>query len=334
MNTINWAMLENSAQDWLLAIAIALSSYLVITFVIRFVTKRLSSLAEKTSNKLDDVAVEMLAHTNRALIFLVAVLIAASVLELPKRWETWVHHGWIIVIGLQVALWLNFGINVWMRAYMDRATTTTIVFLVRVVIWFTLLLSILANVGINITAFIASLGIGGVAVALALQNVLGDLFASLSIALDKPFEIGDFIVVTDTDLLGTVEYIGVKTTRIRSLGGEQIIISNMELLKRIVHNYKRMAERRALFSFKIKYDTTPEQIAALPTIVKTIIGNISGTRFDRAHFKQFSDTALEFEVVYYVLDPDFNLYMDVQQQINLELFKACQQHQISFFRWV
>jgi small-conductance mechanosensitive channel len=227
---------------------------------------------------------------------------------------------------LQIALWLNFGINAWMRSYADRATTTTIVFLVRLVIWLTLLLAILANVGINITAFVASLGIGGVAVALSLQNILSDLFASLSIALDKPFEIGDFIVVTD--MTGTVEYIGVKTTRIRSLSGEQIVTSNTELLKRTIHNFKRMAERRAAFTFKIKYETSTDLVAALPTLIKEIIVKIPGTRFDRAHFKHFGDNALEFEVVYYVLSPDYNNYMDIQQSVNLELMHTCSTHGI------
>ncbi|HEY8100395.1 MAG TPA: mechanosensitive ion channel family protein [Burkholderiaceae bacterium] len=329
MPSINWNLLGLSVEDWTIATLVTLSGFLILSNIIRYLSKRLAVITGRTTNKLDDVAVDMLAHTNRFILFLIALLIAFSLLDLPKKWEARIDHGWIIVIGMQVALWLNFGINVWMRSYMDRATTTTIVFLMRLIIWATLLLAILANVGINITAFVTSLGIGGIAVALSLQNILSDLFASLSISLDKPFEIGDFIVVTD--LVGTVEYIGVKTTRIRSLSGEQIIISNTELLKRIIHNFKRMAERRALFTFKIRYDTPPTQVAALPDIVKTIIGKIAGTRFDRAHFKQFGDNALEFEVVYYVLNPDYNFYMDVQQQVNLDLMQACSQHQIAFF---
>lgn len=329
MVAVNWNLLGISVEDLTVATLVTLTGFLILSNAARIVSKRLAVLAQKTSNKLDDVAVEMLAHTNRFILFLIALLIALSFIDLPIKWEARIEHGWIIVIGMQIALWLNFGINVWMRSYMDRSTTTTIVFLMRLAIWFTLLLAILANVGINITAFVASLGIGGIAVALSLQNILSDLFASLSIALDKPFEIGDFIVVTE--MSGTVEYIGVKTTRIRSLTGEQIIISNTELLKRIIHNFKRMAERRALFAFKIRYDTPPTQVAALPDLVKTIIGKIAGTRFDRAHFKQFGDNALEFEVVYYVLNPDYNFYMDVQQRVNLELMQTCSQHQIAFF---
>jgi small-conductance mechanosensitive channel len=327
MATINWNLLGISIEDWTLVALVALPGYLIINSAVRYLAKRLDVFAVKTNNKFDDVAVAMLGNTNRAIIFAVALLIAFSTLDLPKKWEPWVHHSWIIAIGMQVALWLNYGINVWMRSYMDRATTTTIVFLTRLVIWFTLLLAILANVGINITAFVASLGIGGIAVALSLQNILSDLFASLSIALDKPFEIGDFIVVAD--MQGTVENIGVKTTRIRSLTGEQVVTSNTELLKKTIHNFKRMSERRSLFTFKIKYDTSPDLAAKLPTLIKEIIVKIPGTRFDRAHFKHFGDNALEYEVVYYVLNPDYNQYMNIQQSVNLELLQACSQNGIA-----
>jgi small-conductance mechanosensitive channel len=326
MTSVHWNILGVPVESWTVATLVTLTAYLILSSGVRFLAKRLGNLAKRTDNKIDDVAVAMLANTNRFLLFLVALLIALTLLSLPKKWNTQLDHGWVIVIGLQIALWLNYGINVWMRSYMDRATTTTIVFLMRLALWATLLLSILANIGINITAFVTSLGIGGIAVALSLQNILSDLFASLSIALDKPFEIGDFIVVTD--LAGTVENIGVKTTRIRSLSGEQIIISNTELLKRIIHNFKRMAERRSAFTFKIKYDTPAELAASLPKLIEDIIMKIPGTRFDRAHFKHFGDNALEFEVVYYVLNPDYNSYMDIQQSVNLALMQTCSQHGI------
>jgi len=173
------------------------------------------------------------------------------------------------------------------------------------------------NLGFNVTTLVASLGIGGVAVALAVQNILGDLFASLSIALDKPFVIGDFIVVDD--IAGTVEHVGLKTTRVRSLSGEQVVFSNADLLKSRIHNYKRLYERRVLFGFGVLYRTPPEQLAAIPPMVREIITGQVGTRFDRAHFKGFGASSLDFEVVYFVLDPDYNRYMDIQQAINLEL---------------
>jgi small-conductance mechanosensitive channel len=328
MALFNWKLSGITVEELALAVVAALISYLVISSAIRFLVKRLEIIATKTTNKFDDIVIGILTHTSRLSIFLISLLVAFSLLDLPPKWELRLQQGWIVAIGLQLALWLNSGISIWMQSYIDRATTTTVVFLMRMVVWLTLLLTILANIGINITAFVTSLGIGGIAVALALQNILSDLFASVSIALDKPFEIGDFIVVGD--MLGTVEYIGVKTTRIRSLSGEQIVTSNTELLKNTIHNFKRMTERRAVFDFSVAYQTSASQAATLPELVKNIIGNIPNTRFDRAHFKKIGDSALEYEVVYYVLNSDYNEYMDIQQRINLELMQACEKNGISF----
>jgi len=182
--------------------------------------------------------------------------------------------------------------------------------------------------GVDITALIAGLGIGGIAVALALQNVLGDLFASLSIVLDKPFVIGDFIIVDD--LLGTVEHIGLKTTRVRSLFGEQLVFSNSDLLNSRIRNYKRMHERRIVFSLGVTYQTPYEKLAAIPDIIREIIELQEQVRFDRAHFKEYGDFALEFEIVYYMLVPDYNAYMDTQQAINLALYERFEKEGISF----
>jgi small-conductance mechanosensitive channel len=200
--------------------------------------------------------------------------------------------------------------------------------MLRALLWSVLLLAILANMGVNITAFVASLGVGGVAVALAVQSILSDLFASLAIGLDKPFEIGDFIVFGD--VAGSIEHIGLKTTRIRSLSGEQIVCSNTELLKNTIHNYKRMSERRILFGFGVTYDASPEQLREIPQIVKQAVESAGNTRFDRAHFKQFGESSLDFEVVYYVTEPGYNVYMDIQQHINLDLMTALANNAVEF----
>jgi small-conductance mechanosensitive channel len=187
---------------------------------------------------------------------------------------------------------------------------------------------VLDNLGVNITGLVAGLGIGGIAVALALQNILGDLFASLSIVLDKPFVIGDFVVVDS--LSGTIEHIGLKTTRIRSLRGEQLIFSNNDLLKSRIRNYKRMSERRIDFSFGVVYQTPLEKLKAIKKIVSDIIEKGEKTRFDRVHFKEYGDSSLNFEVVYFVTDPDYNIYMDVQEAINLEIFRCFAEEGIEF----
>jgi small-conductance mechanosensitive channel len=190
------------------------------------------------------------------------------------------------------------------------------------------LLGMLSNLGVNITAFVASLGVGGIAVALAAQNVLGDLFASLSIVIDKPFEVGDFIALGAVS--GTVENVGLKTTRIRSLGGEQVVMSNTELLKQTISNYKRLAERRIVFGFGVRYGTPPELLAQIPGIAEQAVKSGSRLRFDRAHFKALGESSLDFEVVYIVLDADYNLYMDEQQRINLELVRELAARGVEF----
>jgi small-conductance mechanosensitive channel len=193
-------------------------------------------------------------------------------------------------------------------------------FVLRLLGVFLIVIIALDNVGFDVTTLIASLGIGGIAVALAVQNILGDLLASLSITLDKPFVVGDFIVMDS--FMGTVEYIGIKTTRVRSLGGEQIIFSNAELLSSRIRNFKRMYERRVVFTFTIRYDTAEDTLAKIPLQVKNSISSIAQTRFDRCHLFQFGELGFVYEAVYYVLVPDYNQYMDIQQTINLELIKT------------
>ncbi len=180
----------------------------------------------------------------------------------------------------------------------------------------------------GITAFVASLGVGGIAVALAVQNILGDVFASLSIAVEKPFEIGDFIVVGE--LAGTVEHIGLKTTRIRSLGGEQIVMANADMISNTIQNYKRLQERRIVFDFRLTYDCSVDQVREVPKKVEQIINAQKLARFDRSHFRGFGETSLEFETVFIVLDPSYNVYMDVQQAINLEIMEAFAEMDVRF----
>jgi small-conductance mechanosensitive channel len=187
---------------------------------------------------------------------------------------------------------------------------------------------VLENLNFDVSALVASLGVGGIAVALAAQNILGDLFASLSILFDKPFVVGDFIIVDD--LPGTVEKVGLKTTRVRSLFGEQLVFSNNDLLSSRIKNYKRMEERRVVFPLGVTYQTGAEQLELIPGIIKKTIEKQEKVRFDRSHFKGYGDFALLFETVYWVTEPDYNLYMDIQQKINLELFHLFEEQGIEF----
>lgn len=320
-----------SLSNALAALLAALLAYLLMTGGLRVALVRLAALADHTSMRADDVLVEVLSRTNRGLIALAALLIGAGMLDLPDRWAARVGQLWFIALALQLALWANRAVTISLRRHVQRnaapgsanasvsAAATLMSWGLRTLIWAVVLLAMMSNLGINITAFVASLGVGGIAIALAAQNILGDLFASMSIAIDKPFEVGDFIVLGS--VAGTVEHVGVKTTRIRSLGGEQVVMSNTELLKQTVSNFKRLLERRIVFGFGVTYSTTPEQAAELPAVVKRVVQASERLRFDRAHFKAFGDSSLDYEVVYIVLDPAYSVYMDEQQRINLGLMR-------------
>jgi small-conductance mechanosensitive channel len=332
-----WFVFGIAMDIWLRAAVLATLSYVVMELLIRFVTQRMSALARHTNKRFGYILADALGATKHTLITLIAILIGLHMVDLPAKLELWLSQANVILIGLQLIFWLNRGINAWVDRLggedgkpelRNRATTTTMVFLLRLAVLLTIVLAVLANLGVNITAFIASLGIGGIAIALALQNILSDLFASLSIGLDKPFEIGDFIVVDN--MQGNVEYVGVKTTRLRSLSGEQIVRSNAELLKSVIRNYKSLQERRIVFGFGILYETPIAQIPQVVQAVRDIISQIPDTRLDRAHFAKLGNCSLDFEVVYYVLNPDYALYMDIQQRINLELMQFCETQKIGF----
>ncbi|MGD9943724.1 MAG: mechanosensitive ion channel family protein [Burkholderiaceae bacterium] len=333
----DFTILNNPPINWLQAFATGLLLLLLLRWARNHFARRLARLSQRVDSKLVAVTAEMLAGTSSLLIVVLAVLAALECLELPGRWPIRLGHAWFIVIGLQIGRWLDRAVVSWSRTQLregahegsyNPVTATMLTYMGRFLVWVTLLLATLDNLGVNITAFVASLGIGGVAVALALQTILSDLFASLSIGIDKPFEVGDFVIFGDT--LGSIEHIGLKTTRLRSLGGEQIICSNTELLKQTIRNYKRMQQRRVVFGFRISYQTEYRRVSEIPGIVKQIIDGIDGARFDRAHFKSFGTEALEYEVVYYVLSADFNRYMDIQQEINLQLFKALEERKVHF----
>jgi small-conductance mechanosensitive channel len=198
-------------------------------------------------------------------------------------------------------------------------STTLIGWALHTALWAVVALAVLSNLGFNITAFVASLGIGGIAIALAAQNILGDLFASVAIALDKPFEVGDSISAGSAS--GTVEHVGMKTTRLRSASGEQIIVSNTELLKGSLKNFKRMQTRRIEFTFGVSYTTTPEQAAAIPAVVRRVVEAQPELKFDRAHFTKLGESSLDYVVVYIMQTADYLRYMDNHQAINIGLMR-------------
>jgi small-conductance mechanosensitive channel len=310
----------------------------VLHTVRHLVLHRLTRIAKVTDTVIDDFLVEVLSATRILLASVVSLYAATLFLTLPPSLEKIVDRIFVSLLLLQIGFWASRGLVFWLRHRFaqgdannegSRAMTRSLLtFLGRIGLWAVVLLLIMDNLGLNVTALVASLGIGGVAVALAVQSILGDLFASLSIAIDQPFVINDFIVIDD--IMGTVEHVGLKTTRIRSLSGEQIVFSNNDLLKSRIHNYKRMQERRVVFGIGVTYDTPAAQLQAIPALLRQTIEAQNNVRFDRAHFKSFGAFSLDFEAVYFVLDPDYQIYMDQQQAINLKLVRSFEQRGIAF----
>lgn len=327
-------LLGEPVRDWVMALVIAAGTLLVLALIKRISIHRLAALAARTETEVDDFLVEVMRRTRWLLVLLPVLYLATLSLDVP-RIRMGLRTAAILAFLLQLALWSLVAINFWVesarrkRLEADAASATMIgafSFLGKVVLWTVIVLVALDNLGVNVTALIAGLGVGGVAVALALQNILGDLLASLSIVLDKPFVIGDTIQV-DT-VTGTVESIGLKTTHLRSISGEQIVVSNGDLLRSRIRNFKRMGERRAVLTFGVVYSTPHDKLARVPEIVRGLIDSHEHLRFDRAHLMRLGEAALDFEVVYFVLSSDYLLYMDLQQEILLGLLRRLEEERI------
>lgn len=337
MDFLQTQIASNSLQTWLIAAIIALAA-LLVAGIFRFIScRQLNRLVTHTDVPLWPVLLAMVKRTKWLFITLLALFIGASVIELPGTLRANFTTIVIIALLIQTGLWGTAALQVIIEQYRQRQldkdpasiTTLSVLNLIsKIILWSIIVLLVLDNLGVNITALVAGLGVGGIAVALAVQTILGDLFASLSIVLDKPFVVGDFLIVDD--LLGSVEYVGLKTTRLRSLSGEQLIFSNSDLLKSRIRNYGRMYERRVVFNIGVTYQTPRDKLIKIPKIIREAVEQQDKTRFDRSHFKEYGDFALIFESVYYVLGPDYNEYMDIQQAINLHIHEGFEQEGIEF----
>jgi small-conductance mechanosensitive channel len=320
-------LLSSELFQWILAAATAVGVTIALDIIRRLVIKRFERLAQRTSNHIDDIILEVARKTKWWFLFVVGAGIGISMVDLSPKAALVVGIIFSVLTALQIGLWastlLEGIINRWLaresRVGVSRNTMAAVRLLGRIVIWSVLLLVVLDNAGVNITTLVAGLGIGGVAVALATQNILGDLFSSLSIVLDKPFEVGDFIVVDEFS--GTVEHIGLKTTRVRALSGEQLVFSNSNLLSSRIRNYRRMSERRIEFNVAVAYDTEVEKLPVIVDLLKQLISD-QDVRFERAHFTGFGEVGLTFQAVYHMLIPDYNKFMDTQQTIHLGIMSG------------
>ena len=340
MDTTNWLdsrVLDNTGLTWAASVGLFLLVWALLVAASRLLQYRLQKYAERTESTPLRLASHVVQRTKTWFLLLVAVYVGFRLPALPESAEAVLSRLLILALLVQMGLWTVAGLAKLLGLRREQqfekdpgavAAIDVMGFVLRVSVWAIVLLLALDNLGVNITALVAGLGVGGIAVALAVQNILGDLFASLSIVLDKPFAVGDFLIIDD--YLGSVEKVGLKTTRMRSLSGEQIIFSNTDLLNSRVRNYGRMFERRVVFSVGVTYQTPPDKLRRMPDIIREAVERQDNVRFDRAHFQKYGDFALVFETVYYVLSPDFNMYMDVQQEINLLIYERFVDEGIEF----
>ncbi len=337
LDFLAYPLFNNTVQDWLLALTVSVLVFFLIRIIIRFGVSRLVRLAKQTSTIWDDAVSDALTQTRGLFVLIISLFLGSLLLEFSDRVSEVIISVTSIALFLQGGLWLNGIGQFWIeeeskrRRKIDPATVTTVSamgFVGRLVLWALVAILMLDNLGFDVTALVAGLGVGGIAVALALQNILGDLFASLSIVLDKPFAVGDFLIIDEH--MGAVENVGLKTTRVRSLSGEQLVFSNADLLKSRIRNYGRMFERRVVFKFGVTYQTPRDKLKKIPLMVRETIEAQDKVRFDRAHFQAYGTSSLDFEIVYYVLSPDYNQYMDIQQAVNLGIHERFEQEDISF----
>ncbi len=330
--------LGNTLQGWITATITVTVLFLIFLFLRWVLVSRLGVLAARTTNQFDDMLVEMLKETRTWALFLFALFTGGNALYLGRA-GPYVSSMDKLVVLLQMALWAATGVDFWMKGHLmrrtdshDRASIAMIGAMAigaKVILWILVLTTALYSVfGINPTSLITTLGVSGIAVALAVQNILGDLLAALAIVFDKPFDVGDTIGVDA--ITGTVEHIGLKTTRLRSITGEQIIIGNGDVLKSRLRNYRRMRERRVLFVLDVTYDTPTEVLAELPRVIEAIVKAQTPVRFDRSHVASFGESAIKIETVYYVLDPDYKKYMGVQEAVNLDVLRQFTAKNVAF----
>jgi small-conductance mechanosensitive channel len=329
-------LLGNSLTEWLIAAGLAFAVWGALWILRNFIASRYQRYSSAQNPTLVRLAAYLIGNTKQILFLAIAIYAAQEWLTLPPKVEHVVSNVVLVLILLQVGLWAGRTVRFYLEMKerergADRVfagSLDIINFVSSLLIWSLLILVALSNFGVNITALLAGLGVGGVAVALALQNILGDLFASLSIALDKPFVVGDGLVI-DT-FIGKVEHIGIKTTRLRSENGEQIILSNADILKSRVRNYGRAPEQRAVATLRVTYDTPVEHLRTIPKLLEGIVAEQLNARFERCHLKSLGDAAFQFELTYFVRQPAVNPLVDLQQAVNFRIVEEFQRAGIQF----
>jgi len=337
MNTFwNTVYFGNTLINWLIAAAIITGGLVLLRLTKSIVLVLLKKWSQKTSNSFDDFLVTLVEKSLIPYLYVVAIYAGIHWLELSQKATSIFSSALLLVstffILKSITAALQYSIHSFLKTRENGDTKQKqvrgILIIAKSLIWIMGIVFLLDNMGYNISTIVAGLGIGGIAIALAAQTILGDLFSYFVILFDRPFEIGDFIIVDDK--MGIVENIGIKTTRLRNLAGEQLICSNKDLTDSRIHNYKRMEKRRVVLNLGVTYQTEPALLESIPGMVQKIISTKEDVLFDRAHFSGFGDFSLKFEIVYFILSGDYNLFMDQQQLINFEIYRSFERKKISF----
>lgn len=333
---LNQQFLGNSLQAWLIAAGIFAGIYILVRIFKYLLIRYLKKLAERTATQLDDFLIEVVRASVVPMLYFGGAYAATGALEISEKAYNIIHTALMVIFTFYVLRIITSAIKYTVFSYINRQEEADlkkkqvrgILIIVNVIVWMLGIVFLLDNMGRDVTTIIAGLGVGGIAIALAAQTILGDLFSYFVIFFDRPFEIGDFINVDDKS--GTVEYIGVKTTRIRTMTGDILVVSNTNLTNSRVHNFKRLQERRISFKLGVIYQTSYEQLKAIPGYIKDIVDSVEGVRYDRSHFSGYGNFSLDFETVYYVEAPDYPVFMDKQQEIYLAIFKKFDEEGIVF----
>ncbi len=332
---LNLVFLNNSVESWLFALAIFVSTWIVMLVFKFVILAKLEKFSKRSKNKYDDILVKVLKGLGWPLYAWFSIFASTLYLEMPNWYDGFMRYFFFIVVLYYLAKSITLVVEDAKQLVIEKQKkedvhdTALIDFfstIIKGLVWLLAILFFLSNIGVEITTFIAGLGIGGLAVAIALQGVLTDLFASIAIYFDKPFRVGDFIVLGAD--MGVVQKIGIKTTRIKTLQGQELVISNKELTESRVNNFKRMEKRRIVFIVGVVYGTKTTKLRKIPKIVKEVFDKVDDADLDRVHFSKFNAFSLDFEIVYYVNTSDYNKYMDIQQNVNLDIKERFEKEKI------
>jgi small-conductance mechanosensitive channel len=338
MDILAYTVGGNSVKEYLVALVTFVSAFIGLKVVKHIVAFLLKKISAKIKTEIGTLAIKIVTGIRWPLFLVVSLYLAVQFISIPEVIETVLVYALMVTAVIYVLLSIHYVIDYVIRTMIikkeerEQEFRAPIINLLGIIakmaLWIIAFIFILSNLGYNVTTLVAGFGIGGLVIAFGLQKVLQDLFASFSIYIDKPFVPGDFIIIGND--LGMVKKIGIKSTRIQHLGGQELVVSNRELTDIRIHNYKRMEKRRIVFTFGVTYQTPTRKLKKIPEIVKGIIANIETTEIDRVHFKQYGDFSLIFEVVYYVTTSDYAVYMDTQQEINFAIKERFEKEGIGF----